>query len=92
MKKKQPPKTLVTVVDFQLYLEARRELFPRGIPAQRLIAFVFEKISLRDPRVLSLLDEVQEWKNKDQYVDPKDLDHIYSLIESQLEERKKGEA
>lgn len=86
--KARKPRYIVTEVDPQLLLEVRRELFSTGLSFQRFICYMMERLSVHDERIMSILNEAREWKNKEQREDVKDLDYIYSLIERKVDDRR----
>lgn len=91
-KKKKPfaPRVIVSEVDPSLLLDSRRVLFSKGVSFQQFLGFVLERMSVRDERVMSLVDEAHLWKNKQKGVDKiDDYDHLYSVLEERFSERRK---
>lgn len=89
-KKSFSPRLIVSEVDPLLLLEGRKVLFEKGIAFQQFLGFVLERMSVRDERVMSLINEAHSWKNKQKAIDDiNDYDHLYSLLEERFVEHRK---
>lgn len=67
--------------------ELRKVLFSKGLSPQQFLSYIIELVSLRDSRILEIIDEAFE--NRDSYhgierKNSKDAEAIYDLIRKGL--------
>jgi len=73
--------------------ELRRVLFAKGLNPQQFLTYIVELVSMRDSRILGILDEAI--LNKDIHrgkgrANTTDAETIYELIKQELDEQQKN--
>lgn len=76
-------------LDYESLKELRRVLFGKGISVQYFLQHVAELVSIRDPRIESILEDTIDNKLKQAVGENKkaDADTLYHMIEQELQKK-----
>lgn len=81
---------IVLDLDYESLKELRRVLFGKGISVQFFLSHIAELVSIRDPRIESILDDAVDNKIKQSIEgnDKTDADTLYRMIEQELQKNR----
>lgn len=82
---------IVLDLEHETLIELRKVLFRRGVSVQGFLSYISELVSIRDPRIEPILDEIPEVQDKRKTKSNKaDADTLYAMIEQEIQKKQNG--
>lgn len=82
---------IVLDLEHETLMELRKVLFRRGVSVQGFLSYISELVSIQDPRIGLILDEIPEVQDGRKTKSNKaDADTLYALIEQEIKKKQNG--